>query len=67
MLGEGKPEKRPRRPGYRDWRSGLVSIAWLLVLAFVVVQWPEYGVYAVVVFVVGSIAWRFAAAKGRER
>jgi Flp pilus assembly protein TadB len=66
VLGERKPETR-RRPGYRDWRSGLVSIVWVLVLAFVVVQWPAYGAYAVVAFVVGLIVWRFASTKGRER
>ena len=67
VLDKARRERKPRRPGYRDWRSGLVSIVWVLVLAFVVVQWPDYGVYAVVAFVVGSIVWRFAAAKGSER
>jgi fatty acid desaturase len=59
--GENRP--REKRPGYRDWRSGLVSIALVVLLGVTFLYLPDFGPYAVVLVVAAFLGWRFISAK----
>ena len=65
-VSDGEKSRRGQ-PGYRDWRTGLVGIALVLVLAVVFVNVPDYGPYVVVAAAVAFLVWRFATARRRDR
>ncbi|TDD85659.1 hypothetical protein E1202_20450 [Saccharopolyspora karakumensis] len=65
MADGEKSSERRARPGYRDWRTGLVGIAIVLVLAAVFINVPDYGPHIAVAAGVGFLVWRFATAKRR--
>ncbi|TWG08330.1 hypothetical protein [Saccharopolyspora dendranthemae] len=59
-------DERRNRPGYRDWRTGLVGIALLLLLAVVFINVPDYGPHIAIAVGVVFLVWRFATAKRRD-
>lgn len=65
MAAGKEPSERSARPGYRDWRTGLVAIALVLVLAALYVNVPDYGPRIAVVAGIALLVWRFATATRR--
>lgn len=62
-MAEDEKAARKARPGYRDWRQGLIAIAVVVLLGAVYLSVPDYGAYIAVAAVVIFLVWRFATAK----
>ena len=65
-MAEDKRSPRQARPGYRDWRQGLIAIAVVVVLGALFLGAPDYGPYIAVAAAVAFLVWRFATAR-RDR
>ncbi|MBQ0926542.1 hypothetical protein [Saccharopolyspora endophytica] len=63
--GTAAREERRARPGYRDWRTGLVGIAIVLVLSLVFINVPDCGPHIAAAAAVAFLVWRFATAERR--